>query len=150
VIIVRSFDRIVGKARVYGKMPDAMIERRLQGYMAEIYEWAFHRFATECTRRGIRPIVIYRPAPLDLEGVEAVSRSEIIRLGRGAGLEVIDLSSAFDTVTNRDSLIVAKWENHTIALGHRLLAAKLYEGLVPFLQRTSATVLSADNQFERK
>jgi len=127
------FERIVGKARVHGKMPEAMIERRLQPYVTEVYEWAFQRFASECRRRGIRPVIIYRPAPIDFEGVESASRSEISRLAEAAGLEVIDLSNAFDTVTNRDTLIVAKWEHHTTALGHQLLAEKLYAKLVPLL-----------------
>jgi hypothetical protein len=54
-------------------------------------------------------------------------------MARNAGLEVIDLSPAFDSVTDRSSLILAKWDDHTTALGHRLLADKLYEGLVPLL-----------------
>ena len=143
------FERIVSKAHVHGKMPDAMIEGRLQRYVGEIYEWAFHHFASECRRRGIHPLVIYRPAPIDFEGVEATSHSEIIRLAEAAGLEVIDLSPAFDMVTDRASLVVAKWDQHTTVLGHRLLADKLYEGLVPVLQRASATVPSTDNQPER-
>jgi alginate O-acetyltransferase complex protein AlgI len=144
------FERIVGKAHLHAKMPKAMIERRLQGYVGEIYEWAFRHFGSECRRRGIRPIVIYRPAPVDFEGVESASRSEIIPLVEAAGLEVIDLSDAFDTVTDRDSLIVAKWEDHTTPLGHRLLADKLYERLVPLLRRASTTVLSTDNQPDRR
>jgi hypothetical protein len=43
------------------------------------------------------------------------------------------LSSAFDSVPDRSSLILAKWDDHTTALGHQLLAGKLYEGLVPLL-----------------
>jgi hypothetical protein len=62
---------IFRKARVHGKMPAEMIERRLQPYVAEAQEWAFHRFATECRRRGIRPIVIYRPGPVDFKGIES-------------------------------------------------------------------------------
>jgi alginate O-acetyltransferase complex protein AlgI len=127
------FERIVGKARVHGKMPETMIERRLQPYATEIYEWSFRRFAQQCKQRGIHPLVIYRPAPVDFEGVEQAERSEVIRLARAAGLEVIDLSPAFDSVTNRNTLIIAKWDDHTTAFGHRLLADKLYEGLVPLL-----------------
>jgi hypothetical protein len=143
------FEQIVRKARVHKKMPEAMIERRLQGCVAETYEWALERFATQCKRRGIRPFVVYRPAPVDFEGVESASRAQIVRLGKVAGLEVIDLSQAFDAVADRDSLIVAKWEHHTTALGHRLLADKLYELLAPRLQRAATTNLSVDNQLQR-
>jgi len=113
-------------------MPEVMIERRLQPYGDELYEWAFQRFAQQCKQRGIHPLVIYRPAP-DFQGVEQADRSEVIRLARAAGLEVIDLSPAFDSVTDRNTLIIAKWDHHTTATGHRLLADKLYERLVPLL-----------------
>jgi hypothetical protein len=57
----------------------------------------------------------------------------MLGLARDAGLEVIDLSSAFDSVADRSSLFLAKWDDHTTALGHRLLADKLYQGVVPLL-----------------
>jgi hypothetical protein len=138
------FERIISKARVHGRMPGAMIERRLQSYVTEIYEWAFNRFATECRRRGILPAIIYRPAPVDFEGVELASRRETIRIAGAAGLQVIDLSPAFDTVADHDTLIVAKWEHHTTALGHRLLGEKFYHDLVPLLWPQSATLSSGN------
>ena len=70
---------------------------------------------------------------MDFRGVEPACRRETVRLARAAGLEVIDLSPAFDSVADRNRLIVAKWDEHTNELGHRLLADKLYEGLVPLL-----------------
>jgi hypothetical protein len=126
-------ERVTRKAGINGKMPKVMIERRLQPYMGELYEWAFQRFAQQCIQRGIHPLVVFRPAPLDLQGSEQAERSEVMRLARAAGLEVIDLSPAFDSVTDRNTLVIAKWDPHTTALGHRLLADKLYEGLVPLL-----------------
>jgi hypothetical protein len=126
-------ERVTRSAGIHGKMPDVIIERRLQPYYGELYEWAFRRFAQQCKQRGIHPLVIYRPAPVDFEGVEQAERSEVIRLARAAGLEVIDLSSAFDSVTDRNTLLIAKWDDHTTAFGHRLLADKLYDALVPLL-----------------
>src|SRR4051794_3514840 len=126
-------DGITRKAGVNGQMPDAAIERRLVPYVSEIQEWVFRRFAQQCTQRGIHSLVIYRPAPMDFRGVEPASRRETVRLARAAGLEVIDLSPAFDSVADRNRLIVAKWDEHTNEVGHRLLADKLYEGLVPLL-----------------
>ena len=92
----------------------------------------------------------YRPAPADSGDIESTSHSEIVRLARDADLEIIDLSHAFDTVTDRDSLIVAKWEHHTTAFGHRLLADKLYERLFKLLQSVPRTILVGDNQAQRK
>jgi len=124
---------VVRRARVNGGMPAVMIERRLQPYYTELCRWSFQRFAQQCAQRGVRPIVIYRPAPADFSGLESAGRSKMLGMARNAGLEVIDLSPAFDSVTDRSSLILAKWDDHTTPLGHRLLAEKLYQGLVPLL-----------------
>jgi hypothetical protein len=126
-------ERVIRKAGIHGKMPDVMIERRLQPYVGELYEWTFRRFAQQCKQHGIRPLVIYRPVSVDFEGWEKAGRSELSRLARAAGLEIIDLSPAFDSVTDRNTLMLAKWDHHTTALGHRLLANRLYEELMPLL-----------------
>ena len=110
-----------------------MIERRLQPYFTELCRWSFQRFAQQCAERGVRPLVIYRPAPADFSGMESSARNKMLALARAAGLEVIDLSAAFDSVPDLSALILGKWDDHTTALGHRLLADKLYEGLVPLL-----------------
>jgi len=124
---------VVRRARVNGKMPAVMIERRLQPYYEELCSWSFQRFAQQCAQRGVRPIVIYRPAPADFSGQESSARGNLLRMARAAGLEVVDLSPAFDSVADRSSLILAKWDDHTTALGHRLLADELYKHLVPLL-----------------
>ena len=124
---------VVRRAHVNAKMPAVMIERRLQPYSTELCKWSFQSFAQQCAQRGVRPIVIYRPAPADFSGTESAARSKMLGLARAAGLEVVDLSPAFDSVTDRSSLVLAKWDDHTTALGHRLLADKLYERLVPLL-----------------
>ncbi len=126
-------ESVVRRAHVNGKMPAVMIERRLQPYATELCEWSFQRFAQQCAQRGVRPVVMYRPAPADFSGLESSRRSKLLGFARTAGLEVIDLSPAFDSVTDRSSLILAKWDDHTTVLGHRLLADELYKGLVPLL-----------------
>jgi hypothetical protein len=132
-------DQVIRKAHVNGKMPAVMIERRLQPYVSEVCGWAFRRFAQDCQQHGIRPFVIYRPAPADFTGSEPATRAELVRLARAAGLEVIDLSGAFDSITDRNTLILGKWDDHTTALGHRLLADNLYKDLVPLLFGSSTT-----------
>jgi hypothetical protein len=124
-------EQITRRAGVHRSMPDVMIERKLRPYVPEMYEWVFRRFAAQCAQRGVPPLIVYRPAPVDFEGTEPTARTEMVRIARAAGLEVIDLSSAFDSVANRNALVVTKWDDHTNALGHRLLADKLYDALVP-------------------
>jgi hypothetical protein len=129
---------VIRRAGVNGKMPAAMIERRLQPYVNELWAWSFQRFAQQCAQHGIRPVILYRPAPADFAGLEAAGRSKTLQLARAAGLEVMDLSPAFDAVTDRSSLILAKWDDHTTALGHRLLAEELYKDLLPLLFGSSS------------
>jgi hypothetical protein len=62
------------------------------------------------------PLLSTRPAPVDFEGLEVSGA-----LVRSSGLEAVDLSTAFDLVTDRNTLPFAKWDQHTTALGHRLL-----------------------------
>jgi len=124
---------VIRRAGVNGKMPGVMIERRLQPYVTELCRWPFQRFAQQCALRGVRPLVIYRPAPADFSGQESAARSKLLGMAKAAGLQVIDLTGAFDSVADRSSLVLAKWDDHTTALGHRLLADKLYEALVPLL-----------------
>lgn len=131
-------ESVVRRAHVNGKMPAVMIERRLQPYVAELSGWSFQRFAQQCAQRGVRPLVVYRPTPADFSGMESSTRSETIGWARTAGLEVIDLSPAFDSVADRSSLVLAKWDDHTTALGHRLLADELYRDLVPLLFGSSS------------
>jgi hypothetical protein len=126
-------ESVIRRARVDGNMPVVMIERRLRPYFTELCTWSFQRFAQQCAQRGVRPLVIYRPAPADFSGMESSARSKMLELARAAGLEVIDLSPAFDSVADRSSLILAKWDDHTTALGHRLLADELYKDLLPLV-----------------
>jgi len=126
-------ESVVRRSGVNSKMPAVMIERRLQPFYTELCRWSFQRFAQQCAQHGVRPLVIYRPAPADFSGQESAARSKMIELAHAAGLEVIDLSPAFDSVTDRSSLILAKWDDHTTALGHRLLADELHKDLVPLL-----------------
>src|SRR5438034_2507605 len=73
----QMLERGTRSVRIHGKMPEEMIERRLQPYGDELYEWAFHRFAQQCKQRGIHPLVVYRPAPLDSEGSEQAERTKV-------------------------------------------------------------------------
>jgi hypothetical protein len=135
---------VMTKARVHGKMPDLMITRRLTPYVPEIFRWAFQRFKVQCAQRSVHPLVIYRPAPDDSARLESAGRKEMLSIARATGLEAIDLSAAFDSVVDRNALIVANWDYHTDALGHRLLAERLYEAIAQLLASRRATSSSTD------
>lgn len=125
---------IVRKAGVTGKMLDVMIERRIDAYVPEVYQWTFRRMKGQCEQRKIRPLIVFRPEPVSFKGTEASRGREIAAAARSIGLELLDLSSAFQSVSDSNQLITAKWDEHTNALGHQLLAEKLYEKLLPLLR----------------
>ncbi len=119
---------IFEKAGVRANMPDLIIQNRLRPYMADLFQWVLNRYAQQCAKREIRAFAIYRPHPQEM--LESAERQEMLRLCRSAGLEVLDLSAAFDGVADRETLILADWDTHTNASGHRLLAEELYDQLV--------------------
>jgi hypothetical protein len=129
----RFVEDIVGRAGLDRRMSEVMVMRRLRPHYAEIYRWVFDRLAQECAAHDVRPFLLFRPDPEGVGGEDAPVRRELIRHAEAAGIEVIDLSPAFEHVADRKTLILAEWDNHTTPLGHRLLADTLYEALVPLV-----------------
>jgi hypothetical protein len=119
--------QVFRKAGVHAGMPDLVVQSRLRPYIPEMYEWVFRRFAEQCAQRGIRALAVYRPNPQQL--LETPEYLELLQLTRSAGLQLIDLSGAFDSVEDRDTLVLASWDTHTNARGHQLLADALYDRL---------------------
>jgi hypothetical protein len=118
------------KAGVKGSMPELLIQQRLFPHAAGLVEEAFRNIARQCAERKTRLIVVYRPAAKDTGNVEAAAHAEVVELAQRAGLDLIDLSGVFDDVSDRETLVLAKWDDHTNALGHKMLADRLYEELV--------------------
>ena len=141
---LQLIDQLTAKAGVAKNTPGLMMERRLRPHVGVAYGWIFQRLAQQCAERGIRPIVVYRPATMDLDGSEPANRGQLISLARAAGLEVIDLSSAYQGVQDRNTLILARWDDHTSLIGHQLLARSLYEQLLPLLQSLSVPPAATD------
>jgi hypothetical protein len=131
---------IFQQARVDARLEDLVIRHRLQPYVPDMFAAAFGRLRQQCDARGIRCFVLYRPMATDPAQIEPARRSEVLRLAREARLEVLDLSAAFDNVHDRDSLVLTPWDDHTNALGHRLLADVLYEQLAKALTKDPNTV----------
>jgi hypothetical protein len=106
-----------------------LIKHRLQLYLPDIYKWAFERLRDLCAQRGVGVIVLYRPPSIDPAKLEPTRCKELVDAAVHAGLEVIDLSSAFEEVEDRHTLVLSPWDDHTNAVGHRLLADTLFEQL---------------------
>jgi hypothetical protein len=102
-------------------------ERRLQPVGSEILAWTYRRVVETSRANGVLPIWIFVPTlenPLREETVK-----HLARLAEESGFLVLDLSDAFDH-QDVESLVVAYWDKHPNAAGHRLLAERLYQALL--------------------
>jgi len=132
---------LYAKADIHPDTPNLVILSRLRPHLHDMYAWLVNRFKTECKQRGIRPLVIYRPQP-----DEALHPEEFVQLEesvRENDLGFLDLSGAFDSVADRQSLVLAPWDSHTNTRGHQLLADALYQRLLPVLLEIAQEQTSA-------
>ena len=109
-----------------GMDQDAML-RRLRPFQSEILAWTYAAMTQECRERGVIPVLVFLPHVEDGPWRETIP--EILATAADAGFTVIDLDGVF---RNHDpaSVRVAEWDNHPNALGHRLVADRLYDALV--------------------
>ena len=116
-------------ARQAGAEPGATkveTERLLQPVGPGILSWTYRRIVEVSRAHGILPVWIFMPT---LEN--PLREEEIVHLKRvaeEAGFIVLDLSDAYDN-QDLDSLVVAYWDKHPNAKGHRLIAEDLYRKL---------------------
>jgi hypothetical protein len=123
------YEDLMDLARQAGPEPGATkveIERRLQPLGAELLSWTYRRIVETSREHGILPVWIFVPtleSPLQEETVQ-----QLARLAEASGFVVLDLSDAYDQ-QDLESLVVAYWDRHPNAEGHRLLADRLYQAL---------------------
>jgi hypothetical protein len=121
-------------------MAKAEAERRLKPFGTEILSWTYRRIAEVSRAHGILPVWIFMPT---LEN--PLREEEIVHLkgvAEESGFIVLDLSDAYDN-QNLESLVVAYWDKHPNAEGHRLIAEDLYRKLrekeaeIPLFQQSA-------------
>jgi len=101
----------------------AETERLLQPVGTEILSWTYRRIVEVSRAHGILPVWIFMPTlehPLRQDEI-----AHLNRLAEEAGFIILDLSGAYDN-QDLDSLVVAYWDKHPNAKGHRLIAEDLY------------------------
>ena len=118
-----------GLARILAEQKLEASSQAVQGLL----RWTYGEFVAECRLNDISPFAVFIPRPERRpERAEYFARQR--EFAAGAGLTVLDeMLNAYDTVEDLESLWIAPWDRHPNAEGHQLLAAAIYERLLPHL-----------------
>jgi hypothetical protein len=100
--------------------------RRLKPFGNEIVSWTYRRIVEVSRSHDILPVWIFMPTlenPLREKEV-----AHLAYLAEASGFIVLNLSDAYEN-QDVESLVVAYWDKHPNAKGHRLIAERLYQAL---------------------
>jgi lysophospholipase L1-like esterase len=101
-------------------------ERLLQPIGTEILSWTYRRIVETSRAHDILPVWIFMPTLENPLREEEITR--LARLAEESGFIVLNLSGAYEN-QDEESLVVAYWDKHPNAKGHRLIADHLYQAL---------------------
>lgn len=126
---------IARRAELEAGMDHSRLLRNLAPFRGEILDWLYGEIAARCRERGVHAVLVFLP---QLEyGAWEEETPPTLALARKHGYIVLDLSGVYDG-HDTAAIQVAEWDRHPNAIGHRLIARRLYE-----LIRQSGMDLSA-------
>jgi len=123
----QDLDAIVRQSGVEVGATKGEAERRLRPLGTEILKWTYRRIVEFSHSQGILPVWIFMPTLENPLGIDEVTR--LTRLAEEAGFVVLDLSDAYEN-QDEESVVVAYWDKHPNAKGHRLIAERLYQAIL--------------------
>jgi D-alanyl-lipoteichoic acid acyltransferase DltB (MBOAT superfamily) len=115
---------LVSRAGITSDMSETTILRRLIPFRRELLAWIYGRIVAECKSRNIYPLFIFLPQVREGNWVEETP--EILATAAEAGFTIIDLSDVFKK-HDISAIRLAEWDEHPNSLGHRVIAARLYD-----------------------
>jgi hypothetical protein len=117
---------IMNRAGVIEGIRPSAANKRLEPYINEILLWAYSRVVETCRQQGVLPVWICLPSE---PGEKAFKKTAVlIRIAEQAGFIVLNLTDVYDGHPG-PSLQVSAWDKHPNAIGHRLIAQRLYQAL---------------------
>jgi hypothetical protein len=119
---------VVQRAGLEPGMSTRVCEHRLQPFRHELATWCYQQLAEACRQRGIRPLAAFLPR-LDDRNWEVEQLPALKRAAQDAGFTVLDLTTAYEKVEDRQELWAWRWDAHPNAQAHRLLGDLLYKKL---------------------
>lgn len=121
-----ALSAIVARSGVQPGMDEATAVKQLAPYGEEILKTVYDYLVSYSREQGIIPVWIFLPQVRD--GAWQEETPAAVRIAQASGFVVINLEDVYkghDIVTIR----LAEWDDHPNALGHQLVADRLYEAL---------------------
>jgi hypothetical protein len=121
-----DLNELIRRAGVEPGATKAEAVRRLKPFGTEILSLTYHHVVDVSRTHGVLPVWIFMPTLED-----PLEESEIVHLNgvaEQAGFIVLNLEDAYKD-QDLNSLVVAYWDKHPNAKGHRLIAEDLYRKL---------------------
>ena len=101
-------------------------EQRIRPFEDEILSWTYRRMASSIRASGAVPVWVF--LPLIGDHVPADGLARLTKVAADAGFETISLADCFAGQADAE-VRFGEWDHHPNAVGHRLIAAKLFERL---------------------
>jgi lysophospholipase L1-like esterase len=122
------------------RIPTGELSARARWIADDVLDLTIARMAERTRARGARLVMLALNGVIDDEQPEVTHRATIER----AGIPLIDLIGIFPEA-DRSHLRVAPWDDHPNAEGHRLIAARFYDQLVPILDAMAGAASPTTN-----
>ncbi len=128
---------LLTKADINENDPRNWIERKLAPFGEDLTRWSYQRIVSIARANGAEPWLIYLPGVLQTSIGEL--DSGLVAMADKAGFRTIPLFDVYSATLDRSALMVAPWDAHPNADGHRLVAAALEPQLRPLILSLRAT-----------
>ena len=102
--------------------------QRLKPRVEEVLLWLDGQFVERCRQRGAVAVLVCIPHTGNIEADVRARKDRMMEVAREAGMVVMDISDAYDSV-DKKSLWITAWDSHPNAQGHQLLANRFYDGI---------------------
>ncbi|MFT5165468.1 MAG: D-alanyl-lipoteichoic acid acyltransferase DltB (MBOAT superfamily) [Saprospiraceae bacterium] len=97
----------------------------------KMINWGYGEIKKLCYQNGVEMIIVFNPGIVKTEEDDLPFQ----KIANELDVPFINLSGLYDDYTIEE-LQIAIWDNHPNALGHQIMAEKLYPALVPYLKIT--------------
>lgn len=119
--------QIVDELQLTASSSDEEIRQNLTPYADRIQTWAEQRLVEKIAELGAEPVCVVLPRVQSRPDQQVAEMRQ--RVAVESGCSTINLVDVYDGYNERD-LQLAAWDKHPNALGHELIAARLYKELV--------------------